>query len=123
FFDGRQGPDHSSLLTQLREKFAELHAIKAVVLAISALRPSENRYGVNVERRKTAPETAGTAAESEIRYPFPVLSDILDYEVHKLYGAFDARNQEPLEAVFVVDRAGVIQYSHLGPEELGGIDD
>ena len=123
FFDGRQGPDHSPLLTTLRERFSDLYATRAIVLAISAARPSENRFGLNVERRKTAAAQAAPPIDSELRYPFPLLSDILDYEVHRRYGAFDALTQQPIEAIFVVDRAGVIQHSHLGPDGLGAIDD
>jgi len=122
FFDGRRGPDRSPLVAELRDRFADLHATRAIVLAISAARPSENRYGLNVERRKAAP-AAAAPAESELRYPFPLLSDILDYEVHRRYGAFDFRAQEPLEAVFVVDRAGLIQHAHLAPYGLGDVDD
>jgi peroxiredoxin len=120
FFDGRQGPDHNPLVAHLRDKFAELHATGAIALAISAARPSENRYGTNLERRGAA---ATPPADSELRYPFPLLSDILDYEVHRKYGAFDFQAQEPLEAIFVVDRAGMIQHVHLGPGELGSVDD
>ena len=51
FYDGSQGPEESVLLGQLRERFPELHRARAAVLAISASRPSENRYGVNLEHR------------------------------------------------------------------------
>ena len=122
FYDGSRGPEDSSLLTTLRERYADLHATGAVVLAISAARPSENRYGKNLEHRKGAGENASTAASEEIRYPFPVLSDIL-YDWHRQYGAFDEKSQQPREAVFIVDRAGYIEYEHIGPDRLGQIDD
>ena len=87
---------------------------------ISASRPSENRYGKNLEHLQAGAATqAGPSREGELRYPFPLLSDILDYEVHRRYGAFDARTGRPVEAVFVVDRAGVIRNTHLGPGGLG----
>jgi peroxiredoxin (alkyl hydroperoxide reductase subunit C) len=120
FYDGSRGPDASTLLGQLRERFPELHRARAIVLAISASRPSENRYGVNLERR---PAVAAPAPESESHYPFPLLSDILDFEVHRQYGAFDFDAQKPREAVFVVDRSGTIRYAHFGPADLGEIDD
>ena len=123
FFDGSQGPDHSELLTRLRDTFAEIHETGAVVLAISAARPSQNRYGAKLEHLKVVPSGAGTAGDEELRYPFPLLSDIVDYEEHKKYHAFDERAGKPLEAVFVVDRAGLIQYAHLGPDQLGTADD
>jgi peroxiredoxin len=123
FFDGSQGPDHSQLVTRLRENFAGIHATGAVVLAISAARPSQNRYGAHLEHLKVEPSGAGAAGDDELRYPFPLLSDILDYDVHRKYQAFDERTGKPREAVFVVDRAGLIQYAHLGPDQLGTADD
>ena len=119
FFDGSQGPDHSELLARLGDKFAEIHATGAIVLAISAARPSQNRYGAHLEHLKIDSSGAGATGHEELRYPFPVLSDILDYEVHRQYQAFDARLGQPLEAVFVVDRAGLIQSAHMGPDQLG----
>ena len=120
FFDGSRGPDGSALLGQLRERFPELHSTQAIVLAISASRPSENRYGVNLEHR---PTVAAPAADSETHYPFPLLSDIVDFEVHRQYGAFDFEAQKPREAVIVVDRSGVIQHVHIDPGGLGQVDD
>jgi peroxiredoxin len=120
FFDGSRGPEGSPLLTALRERYAELHRTGAVVLAISAARPSENRYGKNLEHRTTAGQNGTDSAE--IKYPFPVLSDIL-YDWHRQYGAFDEKNERPVEAAFIVDRAGYIEYEHIGPDRLGQIDD
>ncbi|MGE5193989.1 MAG: redoxin domain-containing protein [Deltaproteobacteria bacterium] len=120
FYDGSRGPESSPLLTTLRERYADLHATGAVVLAISAARPSENRYGKNLEHRKAAGQSASAA--EEIRYPFPVLSDIL-YDWHRQYGAFDEKTGQPREAAFIVDRAGYIEYEHVGPDRLGRIDD
>lgn len=122
FFDGSQGPDHSELLARLVDKFAEIRATRAVVLAISAARPSQNRYGAHLEHLKI--DASGAAAEQEeLRYPFPLLSDILDYAVHRRYEAFDEGTGKPREAVFVVDRAGLIQYAHMGPDRIGIADD
>ena len=57
------------------------------------------------------------------RFPFPLLSDISSAEtptpVHREYGAFDENTNQPREGVFVVDRAGLIQHSHFGPDRLG----
>jgi peroxiredoxin len=121
FYDATRGPEASRLLTTLRERYSDLHATGAAVLAISAARPSENRYGKNLERRKGSDPRDGKS-EAEITYPFPVLSDIL-YDWHRQYGAFDENKQQPLEAAFIVDRAGLIEYEHIGPERLGSIDD
>ena len=116
FFDGSQGPDHSELLSRLCDAYPEIHATGAIVLAISAARPSQNRYGAQLEHLKVDPSRAAAADVDELRYPFPLLSDILDYNEHRKYQAFDERTGQPLEAVFVVDRAGLIQYAHLGPD-------
>jgi peroxiredoxin len=124
FYDGSQGPERSTLLTLLRNRFPDLKATGAVVLAISAARPSQNRYGLNLERRQGSAEAPGaSAAGGELRYPFPVLSDVRDYEWHRKYGAYDEQAQQPREAVFVVDRAGLIQHTHFGPAGLGHVDD
>jgi peroxiredoxin len=119
FFDGSRGPDHSQLLGQLVGKYTEIHATGAVVLAISAARPSQNRYGANLEHLKVDPSGAAASEQEELRYPFLLLSDILDYKEHRNYQAFDERTGKPRESVFVVDRAGLIQYTHLGPDQLG----
>jgi peroxiredoxin len=117
FFDGSQGPEYSELLERLRDNFAQIHAAGGQVLAISESRPSQNRYGANLEHRTSA------ASDDEIRFPFPLLSDISTSElaapVHREYGAFDEAKNQPREGVFVVDRAGLIQYTHLGPDRLG----
>jgi peroxiredoxin len=119
FFDGSQGPDHSELLTRLKAAFPELHATGAVVLAISASRPSQNRYGAHLEHLKANTQGSAATEQDELRYPFLLLSDILDYNVHRMYQAFDERTGQPLEAVFVVDRAGLIQFAHFGPDHMG----
>ena len=121
FYDGTRGPEASPLLTALRERHADVHATGSAILAISAARPSENRYGKNLERRKAAGQFAAKS-DAEIRYSFPVLSDIL-YDWHRQYGAFDEKSQQPLEAAFIVDQAGFIEYEHIGPERLGQVDD
>ncbi|MBS0260438.1 MAG: redoxin domain-containing protein [Planctomycetes bacterium] len=119
FFDGTNGPDGSPLVSTLKDRYADLKRTGAAILAISASRPAQNRYGANLERRKSA--TADQA--EELHYPFPLLSDIVEYDVHKRYGAFDEQANTPREGIFVIDRTGLIQYSHLGPDQLGTIDD
>lgn len=107
FFDGRQGPDQSELLHTLRAEFPRFHEAGAITVAISALLPSQHRQG----------------AERNAPFPFPMLSDIRDYEVHKAWGAFDETANEPVEAVFIVDRAGVIRHTHLATDDLLTPDD
>jgi peroxiredoxin len=110
FFDGTSGPDRSELLRALREKFLPIHETGAIVLAISGLRPSELRPAPNERGERTARDEP---------FPFGMLADINDFEVHRRYGAFDDQTNKPREAVFVVDRTGIIRHTHLGPENLG----
>jgi peroxiredoxin len=119
FFDGTRGADQNSLVTSLSQRFAEVRKTGAAVLAIDAERPAQNRYGPRLERR----QTAESDPRAELKFPFPLLSDILEFDVHKRYGAYDTQAAEPREAVFIIDRSGLIQYSHLGPDQLGTIDD
>ena len=127
FFDGSRGAEGSELLSQVRERYAELSATGAIVLAISEARPSQNRYGAQLEHLKVDPSHPGGPSEGEAQFPFRVLTDILpsgpEYPVHRLFGAFDIENQKPREAVFVVDRGQTIRHSHLGPDGLGTVDD
>lgn len=111
FFDGTQGPDRSELLLELRRKFLPIHESGAIVLAISALRPSELR---------PAPNERGERTSRDEPFPFGMLADINNFEVHRLYGAFDEQSNRPREAAFVIDRTGVIRHVHLGPDDLGG---
>ena len=102
FFDGARGPDKSELLQQLRDSFPQIRETKAVLLAVSTLRPAEHRQG----------------AERGAHFPFPMLSDI-DERVHQQWGAYDSQTEKTREAVFVIDRGGVIRHVHRGPENLG----
>lgn len=106
FFDGTNGPDKSPLLMQARADYDKLQKTGAMVMAISSALPQHNRAGI---------ERVG-------EFPFPLLSDIVDFEVHRRWGAFDDAVDKPLEGVFVVDRAGNIRAKHLGPDRLGTAD-
>jgi mycoredoxin-dependent peroxiredoxin len=110
FFDGTEGPDRSRLLGTLRDNFQTIAGTKARIFAISDLRPSELR---------PPNDARGERTRRPVPFPFPMLSDIRDHEWHRRYGAFDEETGAPREAVFVVDRAGVIRHAHLGPDQLG----
>jgi peroxiredoxin len=114
FFDGSRGPDQNELLLELRRKFLPIHETGAIVLAISSLRPSELR---------PAPNERGERTSRDEPFPFGMLADINDFEVHRLYGAFDDKTNRPREAVIVVDRTGIIRHAHLGPDDLGSPED
>lgn len=110
FFDGRRGPDRSELLLSLRREWAAIEDTGAIVLAISDLRPAEHR---------PPPGPHGERIERDEPFRFPMLSDINDHRVHRLYGAFDETRGAPREAVFVIDRAGAIRHAHVAPDDLG----
>jgi peroxiredoxin len=113
FFDGTNGPDRSELLLELRRNFLPIHETKAKVFAVSDLRPSQLRPPTNERGERTARDEP---------FPFTMLSDINDFEVHRRYGAFDDATGRPREGVFVIDRTGLIRYVHLGPVDLGKPD-
>jgi peroxiredoxin len=106
FYDGTRGPDRSELLQSVKHNYAKLYEKGLIVLAIGASRPAENRAGI----------------ERDGPFGFPILSDVFDYEAHRRWGAFDTAANKSREAVFVVDRSGVIRHSHLGPDGLGTPD-
>lgn len=107
FFDDRRGLDRSGLLQMLKDDFAKLHETRVVILAIGSEQSAKHRMEI---------ERVG-------RFPFPILSDVLDYQVHRLFGAYDEREKTPREAVFVVDGTGMIRHAHLGPEGLLTIEE
>jgi peroxiredoxin len=119
FFDGSKGPDRNAIVNSLKDRFADLKQTGAAVLAISAVLPQQNRYGANLERH----QSANPDPKDELHYPFPLLSDVLEYDVHKRFGAFDQQSNQPLESLFVVDRLGLVQYSRIGADQLGTVDD
>lgn len=110
FFDGSRGPEGSELLSKLRTGFAAIRNTGAIVLGISDLRPAELRPPL---------DSRGERTQRAEPFPFRMLSDVNDHEVHRLYGAFDEDSGKPHEAVIVVDRAGVIRRAHFGPGNLG----
>lgn len=102
FFDAKYGRQRSQLLETLRRDFGKIHDAGAAILAISATPRLAQRSGI----------------ERDGPFPFPLLSD-LDYQVHQQWGAVDATTKQPCEAVFIIDRSGLIRRMHLGPEGLG----
>lgn len=100
FFDGRNGPDHSPLLLELKQQFSQLHQAGAIVLAVSEATPFANRQGIE---------------RFEERFPFPLLSDP-DFGVHERWQAFDTGAGRTRQAIFVIDRAGRIRLRQdVGP--------
>ena len=110
FFDGERSPDPSPLLLELRDGLEKITAAGAKVFAISGSVPARHRELI----------------EREGPFHFPMLSDILEsgvYGVHRQWGAFDERADRPIEAVFIVDGAGIVRHAHLAMDDLGTAED
>ena len=110
FFDGEHGLETSPLLIELRDGVEKITAAGAKVFAISGSVPAHHRELI----------------ERDGPFHFPLLSDILEsgvFGVHRQWGAYDERADRPIEAVFVVDGAGIVRHAHLGPDDLGTADD
>lgn len=101
FFDGVRGPENSNQLLALRDSYSEFQSEGTEVIAISVATPFRNRQGI---------ERAGS-------FPFPLLSDV-DYAVHKMWGLGNAETAGPVEAVFLVDRRGIIRWSETSSDAL-----
>lgn len=100
FFDPSAGADKNPQLELLKRDFDDVKKTGAYILAISAATPYANRKSI---------ERGG-------RFPFSLLSDPT-LEVHRAWGVLDERTLQPVEGVFVVDRAGVIRWSAVAPEQ------
>lgn len=94
FFDADQPVDQIPLLLRLREQYTEINADGTIVLAISTALPQENRKAI---------------ARSG-KCPYPLLSDP-GLDVHRTWGCLDAEKKQPLAGVFLVDRAGRVNWS------------
>lgn len=101
FFDESLGPENDQLLLTLRENFPQLETNDIVVIAVSKRLPQENRKSF---------EKVG-------RYPFPLLSDP-GLDVHRQWGCVDAATSEPIAALFLIDRAGNVEWATEGPRRL-----
>ena len=103
FLDATNGVDRSDLALSLRQHWKAMERTGGIVLGITAARPAENREAI---------DRSG-------EWPFVLLSDLNDFEVHRQWGAFDDQAGRPREAVVVVDRSGLIRFAHFGPDGLG----
>jgi peroxiredoxin len=115
FFQAQKSFEESPVLRELRAHFDTLYARRPAILAIGSLQSGIYRRWIAGERSPL---------------PFPVFSDVLDFQVHRAWGAMRPRREGdsqdqlnttsddrfvPCEAVFIVDRAGWIRHSHLAP--------
>jgi peroxiredoxin len=107
FFDGSKGANRSHALDVLRAEWPRLRKADIYVMAVSKALPQENRKDM---------------AEHG-RFPFPLLSDV-DLSVHRAWGRYDETREQPLEGVFLVDRAGRVAWSRKSeaPEPLTDLE-
>ena len=107
FYDGSRGAHRSQALDLLRTEWPQLRKADVSVLAISKALPQDNRKDM---------AEFGT-------YPFPLLSDV-DLSAHQAWGRYDEQRRQPLEGVFLVDRAGRVAWSQQtgGPEPLATLE-
>lgn len=103
FIDATRGAENSRVAIGLRDLWPAFERTGGVVLGVTSVRPAENRAAI---------ERSGT-------FPFVLLSDLNQLEVHRQWGACDEKTDEPREAVVIVDRAGLIRFVHYGPDSLG----
>jgi len=107
FFDGSKGANRSHALDVLRAEWPRLRKADVYVMAVSKALPQENRKDM----------------ADHGKFPFPLLSDV-DLSVHRAWGRFDEVRQQPLEGVFLVDRAGRVAWSRQvgAPEPLSNVE-
>jgi peroxiredoxin len=108
FFDPTRGADRNALLDRVTESLSRLQKTGAVVIGIS---------NATARQLRAAASRSGEAA-------FPLLSDASPpLVVHRQYEVWSPETNVPLEAVVVIDRAGLIQHTFLGPDGLGTPDE
>jgi len=101
FFDGKTGADRDPILLRLRQNFDRLRKNDIKVLAISTALPQENRKAI----QRSGP------------FPFPLLSDP-DLQVHRRWGRIDEQTGMPRTGLFLIDRAGEVDWADRSPRPL-----
>jgi len=101
FFDGKTGADRDPMALRLRDEFDRLRKNNIKVLAVSAALPQENRKVI----QRSGP------------FPFPLLSDP-DLRVHRLWGRIDEHSGRPQTGLFLIDRAGKVDWADGSPRPL-----
>ena len=103
FYIDAESGEQLSPLERLRREAEEIKKSGVYFVAVSAATPYAHREAIK--------RVFGTKS----RMPFPLLSDPT-FAIHQQWGAFDRESGRALEATFVVDRAGRICWSRIGPE-------
>lgn len=104
FFDGRSDAAADPVLRHLREHSADLQRTNTFVAAVSTALPSQNQ---SVDLPST----------------FALVTDLPpDCSIHRMWKCFDAGNGKPLQAVFLIDRAGNVAEDGGSPSPLTNVD-
>lgn len=104
FFQASKSFEDSPVLTELTRGFGTIHEQQPRIFAIGT-----QQAGIYRRWREASDSVP----------PCTVLSDLLEPYVYQRWGAVDPKSRKPVEAVFIVDSAGLIRRSHLGPDALG----
>ncbi len=105
FFDGELGADRDPRLLRLRQEVKRIDRAGIVVLAISAALPQQNR------------KVIARVEKGGGRILFPLLSDPA-FEVHRAWKRFNETTGKPTQGIFLVDRAGLLEWSSDGPQPI-----
>lgn len=106
FFDGELGADRDSGLQKAREHFDIFTRQNVKVVAVSTALPQQNRQAM---------KRCGM-------FPFPLLSDP-EMLIHQSWGCFDDAQQRTTTGIFVIDRAGQVEWSGQKPRPVASLDE
>jgi len=101
FYNGQRGADHDPLLNRLRDVYEQLQSAGIEVFAVSTALPQETRKVI---------KRAGS-------FGYPLLSDP-GMRVHREWGRYDEKQNEPLFGAFLIDRAGRVAWAGNFPKPL-----
>ena len=111
FFDDRLGADRDPALLWIARHAKQIANADIKVFGISGALPPQNRAAVK------RLEKQGLAV------PFVLLTDPpptegaaeMGYLVHKQWGRYDKQTGRSLQGIFLIDRAGQVQWNETGP--------
>ena len=101
FFDAKIGADRDPILDRLRRDFDKINHGGTRIFAISTALPQENRKVI----QRSGP------------FPFPLLSDPAR-DVHNTWGVNTQDPKQPVSAVFLIDRAGNVDWGKTTPRPV-----
>ena len=118
FFDGRRGADRDPRILRLARDAERIERAGIVVFAISDALPPENRTALK------------RAEEKGIEIPFLLLSDppptpgapLAGHRVHRAWGRIDRKSGKPVPGIFLIDRAGRVEWTADGPKPVSPDD-